>query len=72
MIFSLEELDEHVVVSVQFVLLFGWDRAIEIDTDTAQHILHHGRPDVAYLQAFVPKLLLAIEIYLLYNGLATL
>ena len=59
------------IILIQLILLFGHHCAIQINSDAAQHIFDHSGPNFTNLKAFISKLLLAIKIDLLYDGLAS-
>ena len=59
------------IIFVQLILLSGYYCAIQINADTAQHIFDHSGTNLTNLKAFISKLLLAIKIDFLYDGLAS-
>lgn len=59
------------IILIQLILLFGHHCAIQINSDAAHHIFDHSGTYFTNLKAFISKLLLAIKIDLLYDGLAS-
>lgn len=59
------------IIPIQLILLFDSQCSIQISTEFAQHIFDHSGTNFTDLKAFISKLLLAIKIEFLYNGLAS-